>query len=214
MGEKKYIVKLMYSDEFFSLAENCRDYFVYHSFGEYFKLVVCEKRKNQFLPVKWNEMIDNIGDLPKEEFFAKALRYTRKKLPPRLICNEHIEQVDLLNCGKFQSRDYMNSYRYLLNSRGWGTMGLRLTNTGWIGGAIAVFYPGVLRDISKIIGEDFFLTFLSLDEARIHPVSEVNAYEVHEAITNWNKITPKSLTHVYRYCAMRGELQEVTYPDW
>ena len=156
----------------------------------------------------------------RNHLFGEALITSKKLMPPRIFDNEHIENMDMLTAGGFADVDRVEMIEKFSFARGSSRTGLRLTTSCWCGGAVSVFYPGILERIFLILRSEYFITFPSVNEARIHSVRDATAHEVRNAIVRWNRIHKKSapaefLTDsVYRYCANRRELQEVEYADW
>ena len=223
---KECIVRLVNGPEIKRLIKTRGSYLVYRKFDENLSLVVVKK------PTYWEDMntefikpddlvcVTDQDDIDIDSFIDEALAYTMSKMPPRLFSAQRIEDKDLLLSGRFMDADYLYDYRFAIFGIELGKKGARLTHTGWFGGAVALFYPGVAKRLSSLMQGDFFATFPSLNEVRIHPTYTTNAYEVHEAIRSWNAARDKSLLYksitnsVYRYCASRQEFQEVAYPDW
>ena len=219
MGDK-YIVRLLGKSEFEDLFKGQEANLVYKFFGDDMCLLAEKipddpENENWWETVQSRAFIQNIDEIgEKERFFKIALYNTRERMPARLYCTEHIAEVDPIRSGVFMES------RPILYDGKWKRRGFRLTNTLWIGGAVSAFYPGVLRRLFNIMGEEYFLTFPSRHEARVHPVSKVNADEVHEALLYYNYVGENGSksgglsNKVYRYSQKRSELQEVYYPEW
>jgi hypothetical protein len=156
----------------------------------------------------------------RDHLFVEALLTSKKLMPARLFDNEHIENMDMLTSGGFADVDTVEMKEKFTFAKGASRSGLRLTTSCWCRGAVSVFYPDILERILLILDSEFFVTFPSVNEARVHSVRDATSHEVRSAIVRWNRIHKKStpgeyLTDsVYRYCANRHELQEVEYADW
>ena len=93
-----------------------------------------------------------------------------------------------------------------------GSLGYRLTTTKNINGAVALFYPGVLKRLAQLMGGDYFVGFTSIHEAIIHPAKRQSPENMRESIKDINEVFPKEemLTNaVYRYHVSSGLLAEV-----
>ncbi|MCR4617907.1 MAG: hypothetical protein K5669_06950 [Lachnospiraceae bacterium] len=155
----------------------------------------------------------------KSVFEYAALR-TSKMLPPRIFFSESIEGKDMYNSGMFMDYDEAAGRHIETIDKKRALKGIRLTTTGWFGGAVAVFYPGVAKRLSELMKSDFYVTFPSVHEARVHSASWSNVHEVHRAISEWNRLGKMRDTDEYvgdvvlRYCTVRDEFLPVEYPDW
>lgn len=87
-----------------------------------------------------------------------------------------------------------------------------LTTEQHVNGAIAVFYPGVLDRLYQIVGEEFYLSFISISEVYIHPVNgNMRLNTIRNGLRDVNKMnsTAELLTEkVYRYDSVKKELVE------
>ena len=156
----------------------------------------------------------------RDHLFGQALLTSKKLMPPRIFGNEHLEYMNMLTSGGFADVGEAAMLERFSFGKSSSRAGLRLTTSCWCGGAVSVFYPGILERLFLILNSEFYVTFPSINEARIHATRDATAHEVRSAIVNWNRIHRKSnpeeyLTDsVFRYCANRHELQEVEYADW
>lgn len=222
---EKFILKPVCKSVFERLLCVWNGSVIYRSFGD-IRLVVVKYPERlcieDFTRLKTDDVkfIYPHDDRDKDHLFGEALLTSQKMMPPRLISNEHIENMDLLTSGGFADIGKLAMLDRFSYGKTSSRAGLRLTTSCWCGGAISVFYPDILEKISLILDSEFFLTFPSVNEARVHSVRDATSHEVRYAIVNWNRIHKKSrpdefLTDsVYRYCANRHELQEVEYADW
>ena len=56
-----------------------------------------------------------------------------------------------------------------------------------INGAIALFYPGVLKKLSESLGEDFYIAFTSIHEAQIHAAGMISPETVEASLRDTNR---------------------------
>lgn len=88
----------------------------------------------------------------------------------------------------------------------------RLTTAAGLNGAVALFYPGVQEKLAELIGGDYFVGFISLNEAVIQSTKIFTARNVREAVKDVNSHFSKEdfLTNkVFRYDAEKGELEVI-----
>lgn len=55
-------------------------------------------------------------------------------------------------------------------------------------GAIAMFYPGVLEKLAEICGGSYYVSFTSIHDIRIHPVSTVQPRRILRSLKDVNKM--------------------------
>ncbi|MBR1860701.1 MAG: hypothetical protein IJ796_02410 [Lachnospiraceae bacterium] len=156
----------------------------------------------------------------KEKLLEKAIHKSSLLMPPRIFFTDEINGKDMYRCGVFMEEDASVRYGNLMASSDRARKGIRLTTTCWFGGAIAVFYPEVAKKIGDMLASDYFVTFPTVHEARIHSCRWCNAQEIHYALECWNRgicgmaVGERLSRMVYRYCRTRDELQPVEYYDW
>lgn len=159
-------------------------------------------------------------DAGRDKMFEKACWNTRASMPPRIFSSERISGKDMYRTGVFMEDELVYGKSMPVVDKKIATGGIRLTTSCWFGGAVALFYPGVAERLCRVLGSDYFITFPSVHEVRLHSALWTNAYDVHAAITDWNRIRYRDSLgetlsgDVYRYCSKRGEIQRVEYYDW
>ena len=220
---EKFILKPVCKSIFEDLLHSWKGTVIFRCFGE-IRLVVARLPDVPCTENLMNLTIDDIKFIYPHEshdrdlLFTRALVTSKAMMPPRLYDTEHLECKDLLSSGDFT--DFAAIYDRFSFGKNSSRAGLRLTTSCWCGGAVSVFYPNILDRIFYILDSEFYVTFPSVHEARIHAVRDATSHEVHDAIINWNRIHRKSTPEeymtdsVYRYCINRHELQEVEYADW
>ncbi len=222
---EKFILRPVCKSVFDSLVCSWKQSAVYRCYGDIMLVVV---RLQDFTRIENFTRLtaDDIkfiyphGIKERDHLFGEALLTSKKLMPPRLFDSEHIENIDMLTTGGFADVDTLEMKERFTFGKGASRSGLRLTTSCWCGGAVSVFYPDILERIFLILDSEYFVTFPSVNEARVHSVRDATSHEVRSAIVRWNRIHKKSapaefLTDsVYRYCANRRELQELEYADW
>lgn len=220
---EEFILKPVCRSVLDGLLQSWKGSIIYKCFGD-IRLVVTRLPDNPCPDDLMNLTIDDIKfinpheDHDKDLLFSRALLTSKVMMPPRLYDSERLESKDLLISGDFTDLSVLYD-RYSFGKTS-SRAGLRLTTSCWCGGAVSVFYPRILDRIFYILDSEFYVTFTSVHEARIHAVRDATSHEVHDAIVNWNRIHRKSAPEeyltdkVYRYCINRHELQEVEYADW
>ena len=153
-----------------------------------------------------------IGD---DLLMTDALHNTFKIMPPRLYYCTDLRRKHPWNDGIFmpgEIKEGVTPFQIHSDSELEGTLGYRLTTTKGINGAIALFYPGVQEQLSKLLGSDYLAGFTSIHEAIVHPVNNQTPNSMRESIHDINEVFPREemLTNrVYLYSADRKELKEV-----
>ncbi|MBR3358034.1 MAG: hypothetical protein IKG46_09445 [Solobacterium sp.] len=82
-------------------------------------------------------------------------------------------------------------------------------------GAVAMFYPGVLKKLSGIMQGDYFIVFTGISEARLHDPAVFHPQEALEALKETNADFPETLLsrNVYYFDADTGLLGVYASPD-
>ncbi len=133
-----------------------------------------------------------------KEVLEEALVNTSFLYPPRLYSVEDLLAWDRK---KHEDGQFMTPEGKAQIKK--GMRGYILTNTLEINGAIALFYPGVARQIAESFGEDFYVAFTSIHEAQIHAASMISPDVIGSSLRDTNKHCNRCaeiLTNrVYRY---------------
>ena len=119
---------------------------------------------------------------PEREVLEEALVNTSFLYPPRIYCVEDIMSWEEKKHGdgRFMAEGEAAPFRK-------GARGYLLTNTLEINGAIALFYPGVLKKLSESLGEDFYIAFTSIHEAQIHAAGMISPDAVEASLRDTNR---------------------------
>lgn len=119
---------------------------------------------------------------PEREVLEEALVNTSFLYPPRLYCVEEILSWEKKKHGdgRFMAEGEVSPFRK-------GARGYLLTNTLEINGAIALFYPGVLKKLAEGLEGDFYIAFTSIHEAQIHAAGMVTPEAVETSLRDTNR---------------------------
>lgn len=89
-----------------------------------------------------------------------------------------------------------------------------VTTTRRMNGAIAMFYPGVKEKIAKMFGSDFYLTFTSIHEARVHHCQTLSPQMIQESLNQVNSFSeePEILSQmVFYYDSEKNTLEPLSF---
>ena len=82
-----------------------------------------------------------------------------------------------------------------------------LTTTRKLNGAIAIFYPGVLKRISQLFGnKSFFVAFTSIDDARIHCKGSISPVMIRKQLNDLKQTFGEVLSDKVYFYDCRSEI--------
>ena len=142
---------------------------------------------------------------------VQALRVTCASRPPRLYRSGDVAGFSDPEEGTFMP-DECGRKIVIQNDAQEGVRGYRLTALGYTNGAVALFYPGVQERLAELFGGDYYIGFISVHEAVVHPVRYKVLQQMKAAILRASVLGDRRevLTEkVYRYCCHQGRLVEV-----
>ena len=87
-----------------------------------------------------------------------------------------------------------------------------VTTTVQINGAIAMFYPGVMKRIAELFGDDYYIAFTGTSEARLHKKGTIQPRNILMRIKQMNKtFDPSEIlsNKVYLYETANQELRQL-----
>ena len=87
-----------------------------------------------------------------------------------------------------------------------------VTTVSQINGAIAMFYPGVMKRIGELYGDDYYIAFTGTSEARLHKKGTIQPRNILSRIKQMNKAFDPSeiLSHkVYLYETAKQEMRQL-----
>ncbi len=216
-------IRLVPSDMFWNIRKNYNGLILYKQVGDLTLVMIKEPSvmvPDNLYGLKPADLEIKIPDDndEREKLFDKAGWNSRYCMPPRLFSEQRLSTGDLYHTGLFMEDEPKYGYSNTIIDKKKAYNGMRLTTSCWFGGAVAVFYPGVAGRLADLFESDFFVTFPSPHEARIHGTRFNDVHQVHDAITEWNRVKYgefKGMSGaVFRYCAGREEFQQIEYYDW
>ena len=145
--------------------------------------------------------------ISREQLYEDALANTAGKYPPRMF----VDLVGLLdrNSGGIDVMAVNTVLPY--------PCAIPLITTANVSsnGAVAMFYPGVLKKLSAIMQGDYFIVFTGISEARLHDPAVFHPQEALEALKETNADFPETLLsrNVYYYDSDTGLLGVYASPD-
>lgn len=87
-----------------------------------------------------------------------------------------------------------------------------VTTTAQINGAIAMFYPGVMKRLAELFGDDYYIAFTGTSEARLHKKGTIHPRDILMRIKQMNKTFDPSETlsnKVYLYERANQEMRQM-----
>ena len=143
--------------------------------------------------------------IDEEEVWENAMSNTYIMAPPRIYLNA----MDIVNPpyhrGAFMA---LNSDITSLSPNAVPTV----TTTAQINGAIAMFYPGVMKRIAELFGDDYYIAFTGTSEARLHKKDTIQPRNILMRIKQMNKtFDPSEIlsNKVYLYETANQELRQL-----
>lgn len=180
---------------------------VYRRFGDIALVVYLMIRETEydFLSAKVQKQVVEKWGKKEKEVFDSAMINTHVLYPPRIYDWLH-------GNGRFGYRDgvFMSPLEPVTLEK--GPQGNCLTNVKQLNGATALFYPGVAKRISVLLGEDFYAVFTSIHEVMIHGASTVEPSVIRASLASVNANNQKEeilSDKVYYYSGRENTLSVV-----
>ena len=162
-------------------------------------------KRHDVLSVKVPRSSMQAWEIDEEEVWENAMSNTYIMAPPRIYLNP----ADLANPpyhkGAFMA---LNSDITSLSPLAVPTV----TTTAQINGAIAMFYPGVMKRIAELFGDDYYIAFTGTSEARLHKKGTIQPRNILMRIKQMNKtFDPSEIlsNKVYLYETANQELRQL-----
>lgn len=162
-------------------------------------------KRHDVLSVKVPKVSMEAWGIGEEEVWESALSNTYIMAPPRM----YLKPMDLANPpyhrGAFMA---LNSDMTSLPPLAVPTV----TTTAQINGAIAMFYPGVMKRIGELFGDDYYIAFTGTSEARLHKKGTIQPREILMRLKQMNKIFDPSevlSNKVYLYETGKQEMRQL-----
>ena len=162
-------------------------------------------KRHDVLSVKVPRSSMQAWGIDEEEVWENAMSNTYIMAPPRIYLNA----MDIVNPpyhrGAFMA---LNSDITSLSPNAVPTV----TTTAQINGAIAMFYPGVMKRIAELFGDDYYIAFTGTSEARLHKKGTIQPRSILMRIKQMNKAFDPSevlSNKVYLYETANQEMRQL-----
>lgn len=206
LKDKLFIRPLNFNDHRFELKDH-----IYRRIGDMvlvlYILVSDENdgKRHDVLSVKVHKSSMQAWGIDEEQVWEDAMSNTYIMAPPRI----YLKPMDLLNPpyhrGAFMA---LNSDITSLSPLAVPTV----TTTAQINGAIAMFYPGVMKRLAELFGDDYYIAFTGTSEARLHKKGTIHPRDILMRIKQMNKTFDPSETlsnKVYLYERANQEMRQM-----
>ena len=162
-------------------------------------------KRHDVLSVKVPRSSMQAWGIDEEEVWENAMSNTYIMAPPRIYLNA----MDIVN------PPYHRGAFMALNSDITSLPPLTVptvTTTAQINGAIAMFYPGVMKRIAELFGDDYYIAFTGTSEARLHKKGTIQPRSILMRIKQMNKAFDPSevlSNKVYLYETANQEMRQL-----
>lgn len=140
-----------------------------------------------------------------EEVWENAMCNTYLMAPPRMYLKPSDSHCPPYHRGAFMA---LNSNITSLSPLAVPTV----TTTAQLNGAIAMFYPGVMKRIAELFGDDYYIAFTGTCEARLHKKGTIQPRNILDLIKYMNKTFDPSEVlsrKVYLYERAKQEMRQL-----
>ncbi len=206
LKDKLFIRPLNFSDHRYELKNH-----IYRRVGDMVLVLYFlasdknDGKRHDVVSVKVHKTSMQAWGIDEEEVWENAMGNTYVMAPPRM----YLKAMDLANPpyhrGAFMA---LNSDITSLSPLAVPTV----TTTSQINGAIAMFYPGVMKRIAELFGDDYYIAFTGTSEARLHKKGTIHPRNILMRIKQMNKtFDPSEIlsNKVYLYEAANQELKQL-----
>ena len=121
--------------------------------------------------------VDEWG-IPMRDLMDEIMENTVRLYPPRLFTSYEQYLTADVSVGAFMDLDVDDMYK--------GLKTVYLGTTQELKSASVAFYPGVLERVREILGEDFYVVFMSDSMIALHPASMSHVEELREELSRSN----------------------------
>ena len=206
LKDKLFIRPLNFNDHRYELKNH-----IYRSVGDMVLVLYIlasdenNGKTHDVLSVKVPKSSVQAWGIDEEEVWENAMSNTYIMAPPRIYLNP----MDLVN------PPYHRGAFMALNSDITSISPLTVptvTTTAQINGAIAMFYPGVMKRIAELFGDDYYIAFTGTSEARLHKKGTIQPRNILMRIKQMNKaFNPSEIlsNKVYLYETANQELRQL-----
>lgn len=143
--------------------------------------------------------------IDEEEVWEHAMCNTYLMAPPRMYLKPSDSHCPPYHRGAFMA---LNSNITSLSPLAVPTV----TTTAQLNGAIAMFYPGVMKRIAELFGDDYYIAFTGTCEARLHKKGTIQPRNILDLIKYMNKTFDPSEVlsrKVYLYERAKQEMRQL-----
>ena len=162
-------------------------------------------KRHDVLSVKVPRSSMQAWEIDEEEVWENAMSNTYIMAPPRIYLNPMDLDNPPYHRGAFMA---LNSDITSLSPNAVPTV----TTTAQINGAIAMFYPGVMKRIAELFGDDYYIAFTGTSEARLHKKGTIQLRSILMRIKQMNKAFDPSevlSNKVYLYETANQEMRQL-----
>jgi len=175
--------------------------------------MIMSEEKGQMISAKIpKKSVDEWG-VDEDFVINQALENTMRRYPPIMVPLEYtMYGQEYINKMPTEKKIFMNPlFPYKFEKSRMNIYYMSIDNG--VNGAIAAFYPGVLTKISDMFKDDLYLTFTSVRDCILHPVSKVSKKAVQSAAkdTFLHMTAPADLlsNSVYIYTSANNKLEMI-----
>lgn len=206
LKDKLFIRPLNFNDHRFELKNH-----IYRRIGDMVLVLYIlasdenDGKRHDVLSVKVPKISMQAWGIDEEQVWENAMGNTYIMAPPRIYLNP----MDIVNPpyhrGAFMA---LNSDITSLPPFAVPTV----TTTAQINGAIAMFYPGVMKRLAELFGDDYYIAFTGTSEARLHKKGTIQPRNILMRIKQMNKtFDPADVlsNKVYLYETANQEMRQL-----
>lgn len=185
---------------------------VYSRFGD---MAICAYMKvsdknGQFMSTKITKEILKKYNVSAEQIMQDAVNNSCVLYPERLFFNiSDIYNKQFSGFSADEALERVKNGELKINKL---TPMIAVTNTAYLNGASAMFYPEVAEKISEIFGGDYYAVFISIHEVYLHPKNMFSPSQLKSNLiaTNNQFSDDDVLTYkIYCYDSKRKQLKDV-----
>ncbi|WP_300846296.1 DUF5688 family protein [uncultured Acetatifactor sp.] len=206
LKDKLFIRPLNFKDHRYELKDH-----IYRRIGDMVLVLYIlasdenDGKRHDVMSIKVPKISMQEWGMEEEEVWENAMSNTYIMAPPRM----YLKPMDSFN------PPYHRGAFMALNSDITSLPPLAVptvTTTAQINGAIAMFYPGVMKRIAELFGDDYYIAFTGTSEARLHKKGTIQPRNILMRIKRMNKTFDPSETlsnKVYLYETANQELRQL-----
>lgn len=206
LKERLFIRPINFNDHRYELKD-----YVYRRIGDIvlvLYLLASDERlgeQHNIMSMKMPRALMEKWGLPEDEVWDNALTNTYIMSPPRM----YITPMDSYN-PPYHRGAFMAVNSDIKSLSAWTIP--TITTTTQMNGAIAMFYPGVKERLAELFGDDYYVAFTSIHDAKIHKKGTILPRQILARIKEINNTFDPAETlsrKVYLYEAATKELKQL-----